>query len=898
MHRQSLPIDEGLPECASMMQEQEAAWSLTHGGVSDALRHKLFVHDGYLSEKALATALATCKSWVQMAPPGVLYAAAMHSFLLNRREGDLPKGMYGENLPVAARLHITTVIAQQLDDLSLIPKVERSDGPAPSWTVVGPKQEADVSWNWDERDADGLFPPGGRVLVALRCLAGMCEDFEVADVPAAAATALRNITARLVSIHVWENYDKCKEIELYYPQYGGRPEANRFIVHTLALLHRYSARFAADLYDVVFMWSSPRGNSNEIKLDDDDNLLLASIAPWVPVDQLDAILDVILCRGRQHRSPRMWQYVMESLLTRAGEAFAHRAEAIPSNFAARLIESARDAKKFFEDWTGARAMEKVARAMGGKATKASVRLFLPFVDDAATRPYALQLLTWVLWEDYAYSDPTFFAKEPIVTPDEFLRVASHVGAVDDDVHISLLRVLACLVRADTLKRTWAASGSDVGVLRPAVASITPRIMALIRGDKAMGGAEFDLLAEGAIIAVPGAVELLAERFPLHAVRRVAKSTTAADEVLLGALSERLGRKAAGGKAPGTKELKVIAAFGARAACIAPQLVAALSLAEAKANQDYVTSLVETLAAFGPDVYSQHAVSVAKWARKYIDDLRLYSEREKEWQAAIIQDDLSGPVRQIIQSLGMEAAPYARELVYLTCYHALEYWTHRETIEGESSYLLDRLLLPRCRTLRLVAEFGDRCPETGVSALLDRVLQWDGSKQLWDLSPVPINKRDGRLDAHIFSTLMRLGRDRLVPHADRIIANLTNTPPYEKYESFAYAVGAVEILAALLPDTRARAVLITLLTSKTPGMAEEDDDQEYDDRSIAYAAATALRAANCAVDGATAGHIARILAEKPPNADLRLSWLEYNWDEPHSVADVEAACAAELGLVES
>jgi len=101
--------------CATMMQEQEAAWSLTHGGVSDALRHKLFVHDGYLSEKALATALATCKSWVQMAPPGVLYAAAMHSFLLNRWEGDLPKGMYGENrwprdgiLPPSLRSNWTT----------------------------------------------------------------------------------------------------------------------------------------------------------------------------------------------------------------------------------------------------------------------------------------------------------------------------------------------------------------------------------------------------------------------------------------------------------------------------------------------------------------------------------------------------------------------------------------------------------------------------------------------------------------------------------------------------------------------------------------------------------------------------------------------------------------------
>ena len=228
------------------------------------------------------------------------------------------------------------------------------------------------------------------------------------------------------------------------------------------------------------------------------------------------------------------------------------------------------------------------------------------------------------------------------------------------------------------------------------------------------------------------------------------------------------------------------------------------------------------------------------------------------------------------------------------------WTYRETIDGESSYLPDTLLLSRCRTLRLVAEFGDRCPEDGVSALLDRVLQWDGSNQLWDLCSVWINKRDGRLDAHIFSTLMRLGRDRLVPHADRIIANLTNPPVRAAAvdEILGYAVGAVEILAALLPDTRARAVLITLLTSKTPGMAEEDDDQEYDERSIAYAAATALRATNCAVDDATAGHIARILAEKPPKADLRLSWLERNWDEPHCVADVEAACAAELGLVVS
>ena len=114
------------------MQEQVAAWSLTHGGVSDALRHKLLVHDGYLSEKALATALATCKNWVQMAPPGVLYATAMHGLLQNRREEDLPEGM--TDLPVAARRHIANVITPELDDLSLIAKVERSDGSAPSWT--------------------------------------------------------------------------------------------------------------------------------------------------------------------------------------------------------------------------------------------------------------------------------------------------------------------------------------------------------------------------------------------------------------------------------------------------------------------------------------------------------------------------------------------------------------------------------------------------------------------------------------------------------------------------------------------------------------------------------------------------------------------------------------------
>ena len=163
-------------------------------------------------------------------------------------------------------------------------------------------------------------------------------------------------------------------------------------------------------------------------------------------------------------------------------------------------------------------------------------------------------------------------------------------------------------------------------------------------------------------------------------------------------------------------------------------------------------------------------------------------------------------------------------------------------------------------------------------MLDRVLQWDGSDEL-------AGGGDGRLDAHVFSTLLRLGRDRLAPHAGRILSNLTNPPM--KLE---YAVGSVELVAALLPDTTARAFLVTLLNDKIRGKARPDDGQEFDERSIAFAAATALRAANCAVDDATAGLIARILTEEPPHEDYRLAG--------HDVAEVEAACAAELGLVVS
>ena len=870
------------------MQEQVAAWSLTHGGVSDALRHRLFVHDGYLSEKALATALATCKSWVQMAPPGVLYAAAMHGLLQNRRVENLPEGM--TDLPVAARRHIANVITPELDDLSLIAKVERSGGPAPSWTAVGPKGRVDVSWSSHERDTEAIVP--GRVLQTLHCLGEMCQDFEVEDMSAAAATALRNITARLVSIHVWENYDKCKEIELYFPECGdmciGRPIANKVIVQTLMNLARYSARFAGALYDVVFIWSNPMGSSDELKLDDDDNFLLASIARWVPVDQLDAILDVILCQNRRHRYPSLQSYIMESLAARAGEAFAHRADAVPSELAARLIESARNEKKCCELWTSRDAVRIMACHMGRTAAKASARLFLPFVDDTATRCWALQILAWILWEDRRYVNSTFVAKEPIATPDEFRRVASHLEAVNGKEETDVVGVLACLARADTL-------GDGDGVLRQAVVSIAPRIMDSIRGDDRAGRAYFAFLAEAAIAAVPGAVELLAERFPPRAVRRVAEGTTAADEILLGALSERLERiVAAGGTIDRTvdelyefyEELKAIAAFGARAARVAPQLVAVLTLADEKAEQRYVTRLVEALVALGPDVYRQQAVSVAEWARKYIDGKcsEAHIEEEDDWQAAIVEDEISGPVRQIIQSLGVEAAPYARELVVLTWYHAM-YHYHDCEME-EENFLPEELLLSRCRTLRLVAEFGDRCPDAGVSALLDQVLWW-GDSGFSSECPVPLDKRDGRLEAHVFSTLMRLGPTRLAPHAERIIENLDDPEPYKDYDSPGYAVGTVELVAALLPNARAREVLICLLTSETPGMAARDEGQKYDERSLAYAAATALRAADCAVDDETAGRIARILAKVPPHEDYRLAG--------HSVADVEAACAAELGL---
>ena len=346
--------------------------------------------------------------------------------------------------------------------------------------------------------------------------------------------------------------------------------------------------------------------------------------------------------------------------------------------------------------------------------------------------------------------------------------------------------------------------------------------------------------------------------------------------------------------------KAIAAFGARAARVAPRLVGLLAQAadaeraetphrawmrKRADNYNYTwhgcENVLAALVALGPDVYRQQGVSVAEWAIKYLEreKIKCVDAEGDEFVCEIIDEDIFAPVRQIIQSLGMEAAPYARELVLLLRYD-------RSSGRVPHNILPEEWLLSRCRTLRLIAEFGDRCPSAAVSALLDHVLLWNGSHN------VAVGA-DGRFEAHVFSTLLRLGRDRLAAHAGRILSNLTNPPMHLEY-----AVGTVELVAALLPNATARAFLVTFLNDKVRGKARPDDGQEFDERSIAYAAATALRAANCAVDGATAGHIARILAEKPPNADLRLSWLEYNWDEPHSVADVEAACAAELGLVKS
>ena len=849
-----------------------SAWA-DHGGVSDVFRHRLLIHDGYLSTEALSITLATCKSWARLAPPGVTFAAAVNDALLGRRE-DLPRSMH--DLPADVRRHIATVIAPNA--LALIPVVKGHP-----LTVVS---DGDRVLDDDERDVAHIVPPG--VLLALSRVAGMCKDFEVSDVPAEIAEALRGIANRLVDVHFFVNYDTCKKVVLGI---GNRDAADKSILLALGDLARYSAHSAGALFDVVYRWVDPGGGSFPRRtLDDDDNALLARIAPSVPVDQLEDILAIVFGISIFDGGDGL-----ETLAERAGEAFAHRADEVLPVMAARIIEEARQATPLVRaHWTSKDLVRHLVIAMGRTAAKASARLFLPFVEDAATRPYALQVLMWILCGG-RYD--TFFAKEPIATLDEFQRVASHLRAANDLKGVWILRALTCFARADTL-------GDGDGVLREAVASITPRIMDLIRngvtaprGD--LSRPHYAFLAEGAIAGIAGVAEFLAStiaqsdlteyRTPWDvAVDRVAEGTTAADDALVGALRERLLRRTAADRNEWQSmdaELKAIAAFGARAARVAPQLVTVLVRAEAEDEnnefEDYVGDVLAALVALGPDVYRQQAMSVADWARAYIDRLLEY---RPEYQIDMIEEHITDPARHIIQSLGVEAAPYARELVVLLR-HEQDDW-----LRPQENVLPEECLLSRCRTLRLVAEFGDRCPEAGVSALLDRVLQWDGSDTL-------AGNGDGRLDAHVFSTLLRLGRDRLAPHAGRILSNLTN-PPVNGYTdsdgdfhpnvTLEFPVGAVELVAALLPNATARAFLVTLLNDRIRGTAMRDDGQESDERSIAYAAATALRAANCAVDDATAGRIASILAEEPPHEDYRL--------RGHCVADVEAACAAELGLL--
>ena len=175
--------------------------------------------------------------------------------------------------------------------------------------------------------------------------------------------------------------------------------------------------------------------------------------------------------------------------------------------------------------------------MGQTAAKASVQLFLPFVDDAATRRWALWVLTYTLWGPYE-GEQIFYAKEPIVTPDEFLRVASHLGSGEDEVHTPLIMLLLSFARADTI-------GDGNRVLGPAVASIMPQIMDLIRNDKRdLRAHSAMLLAEGAIVAAAGVADFLARnlvqsdvgdiRTPwAAAIRRIAEVTTAPDDVPCG-----------------------------------------------------------------------------------------------------------------------------------------------------------------------------------------------------------------------------------------------------------------------------------------------------------------------------------------------------------------------------
>ena len=60
------------------------AWARPHGGVADVFRHRVLVHDGYLSAEVLAAAVRTCKNWARLAPEGVTVAAMLYGLLLGK----------------------------------------------------------------------------------------------------------------------------------------------------------------------------------------------------------------------------------------------------------------------------------------------------------------------------------------------------------------------------------------------------------------------------------------------------------------------------------------------------------------------------------------------------------------------------------------------------------------------------------------------------------------------------------------------------------------------------------------------------------------------------------------------------------------------------------------------
>ena len=90
--------------------------------------------------------------------------------------------------------------------------------------------------------------------------------------------------------------------------------------------------------DSASSWTCRRANSLDVPTWATCGALLARIAPWVPVKQLDLIFRTVFSEAHLDGNDGL-----ETLAERAGDVFAHRADAVPSGLALKLIESARDA---------------------------------------------------------------------------------------------------------------------------------------------------------------------------------------------------------------------------------------------------------------------------------------------------------------------------------------------------------------------------------------------------------------------------------------------------------------------------------------------------------------------------------------------------------------------------